>query len=282
MLCYGSSLDAADLGSSSLDLDSSSVLAMAHTEDEIAVLAAWARRSFLQDSEPTPELGDDGETPVYPWELSFELGGSGSRGNTDEDNFTTAVRVHRETPKTATDLGVDYRYSQKDDTETKNQTFLFGRREWNLGDSAWTLYVGSSLEFDEFKQFDTRWAASAGVGYRLISKENEKLQFVFGPGFSKEFGSQDDDYKPEALFGLLYRNQLNTNVALTASAEYYPNLEDWVDDYRIRSEAALEVALTEGKDWWLKISVQDNYDNTPSGSDVANDFYYGVSLLFKF
>ncbi|MFG0258650.1 MAG: YdiY family protein [Phycisphaerales bacterium JB043] len=265
----------------SLEFSNADLLVSDKGENEIAMLSAMARRSFFQDSDPEPEMDENGE-PTYPWDLSFELGGSGSRGNTDEDNLTTAIRARRETPKTVTDLGADYRYSQTNDTETKNQTFLFGRREWNLGDSPWTVFATTSFEFDEFKEFDTRWALAGGFGYRLISRENEKLQLVLGPGFSKEFGSQDDDYKPEALFGLLYRNQLNDSVVLTAAAEYYPNLEDWVDDYRIRSEAALEVALTEGKDWWLKLSVQDNYDNTPSATDEANDFYYGVSLLLKF
>jgi putative salt-induced outer membrane protein YdiY len=260
-----------------------STLAMAISKDELANLHMWASRSFFaQDQPEVVDEVDPDAPPTYPWEISFELGGSGSRGNTDEDNFHTSIRVHHETPKTATDLGVDYRFSQQNGTETKNQTYLFGRREWPLADTPLNLFLGSSLEFDEFKEFDERWAVNAGFGFRAIATEKEKLQLNVGSGFSKEFGSVDDNYKPEALLGLLYRNKLNAHVVLTGSAQYFPNIEDWIDDYRLRGEVALEVALTEGKDWWLKLSAEDHYDNTPTGTDEANDFYYGVSLLFKF
>ena len=88
-----------------------------------------------------------------------------------------------------------------------------------LGDSRWSYFFKSFLEYDEFKAFDLRLVANTGLGYLLVSTETIKLKGRFGAGASREFGGPDDELTPEAVFGGDY------DWAVTQAAE--DQRRDW-------------------------------------------------------
>ena len=56
-----------------------------------------------------------------------------------------------------------------------------------------------------------------------------------GAGATKEIGGVNNEWIPEALFGLDYRRQLSRKQKLELTVDYFPSWEDFTDysfDYR--------------------------------------------------
>lgn len=237
--------------------------------------AAAAAGEAPPDEAPVEEV-----LPENPWDLRFELGAAGSRGNSRRDTLRTAFLARRETELLITDLSANYRFGRESGATTENRFFALGRQQWRVPDSRWSYFVEGSVELDEFKDFDARIAASAGLGYRVIDREDESLTIRGGLGASQSIGAPDDDIRPEAIAALDYLKQLNKRTRFTFFAEYVQDLED-TDFYRARGEAALDISLSEDNAWLLKLSVENRYDSNPGDAD-RNNFFYGASLVLVF
>ncbi|MFG0273429.1 MAG: YdiY family protein [Phycisphaerales bacterium] len=217
-----------------------------------------------------------------PWEIRFELGASGSRGNTDRDNLRTAITLNRDTEEMATLISADYRWAAEDGGTTENRFYARARNEWKVPDSKWSYFVQGDADVDEFKDYDVRVSLFGGAGYLFIDTEEEKFKGRIGLGASRPFGApQDDEWVPEGLLGIDYFKKLNDSVTFTALAEYYPNLED-LNEFRARGEAALEIALDKDKTWFLRLNVEDRYESQVGPGVDKNDFYYGAAILLVF
>jgi hypothetical protein len=155
-----------------------------------------------------------------------------------------------------------------------------GRIEWPLADTPWSLYVHTFGEYDEFKQFDFRLSGDAGVEYAFLQTDVSKLKGSVGGSASREWGSADDDVKPELAFGLDWERKLSDRQKASLEIDYYPSIEDF-NDARINSSASWEVVVD--PDWGLslKLSLIDRYDTTPAGAK-HNDINYAVLLLWSF
>jgi putative salt-induced outer membrane protein YdiY len=148
-----------------------------------------------------------------------------------------------------------------------------------LGESPWTLFGTGSAEYDQFKVFDLRLSAHAGVGYKLIKNESTTLLGRIGSGVSHEIGGPDDSYVPEALLGLDFEHQITARQKLIFKSEYLPEWGDY-ENYRLVSDASWECLLDEASNLSLKVGAIDRYDSTPNGLK-ANDIDYLMLLLWK-
>ena len=90
----------------------------------------------------------------------------------------------------------------------------------------------------------------------------------------------NEDFVPEAVFGLEFDHKLNERQKFSASSEYSPDVTDFLD-YRLKSKASWEVLLDEATNLSLKVSILDRYDSTPNGKK-ANDLDYTLTLLWSF
>jgi len=223
------------------------------------------------------------EAEEQPWEIRFELGASGSRGNTDRDNIRTAIAFTRETDKMFTRINGEFRWAAEDGETTENRTFVRGRNDWKIADSPWSLFAQADADIDDFKDYDIRVSAFGGVGYRFIDKPDEEtLQGRFGLGASRPFGAvENDEWVFEALLGIDYYLKINDKVTFTALAEYFPDLED-TREFRARGEAALEIALDNDNTWFLRLNVEDRYESQVGPGVDKNDLFYGAAILLVF
>lgn len=236
-----------------------------------------------------PALPEE-ETPkawYYPplfwfdlWEGSVELGLSGSDGNSETLNYLLGVDAKRETDEHI--LNFDLRYDRKSANSIETAHRLFSEVRWELlfEDSAWTWFFHETTEYDEFKDFDVRLSYDTGLGRCLIKNDMTSLLARAGAGTSHEVGGSNEDFVPEAVFGLEFKHKLNQRQKVSASSEYSPDVTDFLD-YRLKSKASWEVLLDEKTNLSLKVSLLDRYDSTPNGKK-ANDLDYTLTLLWNF
>ena len=234
-------------------------------------------------SEPLFGLGDWSE-----WDSSFELGVNGSSGNSDSFNLTTGFDFKRSSELTETKVAFKYINNQSDRVRVAHNARLSLDWEKKFGDrnagrfepSRWSWFVKNNYFYDEFRPFDLRVAINSGWGYRFLEDDIQMFKSRVGAGASREFGGLDDQWIPEALFGLDYRRKISRRQKLEATLDYFPSWENFAD-YRVVTDVSWEFLLDEETNLSLKLNLNDQYDSTPDGAR-ANDIFYSLLLLWKF
>jgi hypothetical protein len=217
--------------------------------------------------------------PTDGWSSSFEIGINGSTGNAETFSMRTGAHIQRSAGGSNFTLDVKYAKTLASGLETQHNALLNSNVETDVGDSLWTTFFKTSLEYDEFKAWDVRTAMNAGVGYHLLKTEDAKFIVRFGSGVSREVGGPDDDYVPEAVYGLEIDRKITKRQKFYGTVEYFP---DWTDyqDYRLVTNAGWEFVLDEEANLSLKLGAIDRYDSTPHGRK-PNDLDYSLVLLWK-
>ncbi|HUT13233.1 MAG TPA: DUF481 domain-containing protein [Thermoguttaceae bacterium] len=217
---------------------------------------------------------------VKIWEGSVELGLDGAEGNTQAFNLKFGVDAKRKTDRNVFTLDLDYRKKTDRARETANRAFLDWRYEWLLQDSPWTCFTHGTVDYDEFQAFDVRVTTDIGLGYQFIETDRTTFAGRVGSGFSREIGGPDDNYVPEAVFGLDYERKLTNRQKLTMKIDYMPDVTEF-NDFRLHTRAGWEMLIDRQMNLSLKLSVLDRYDGTPNGAK-PNDLDYTAVLLWKF
>lgn len=227
---------------------------------------------------PFEEVVDD--VAESPWSGSFELGLNGSDGNSDVFNFRLGVDLKRESDWTKFTFDLDYKNDSTDEVQTVNRLFLDVREEWSPTKGPWNLYVHGTTEYDEFKDFDTRVAADAGLSYNFVKTDVTTFAGRLGLGASREIGGMNDDVIPEGSFGLDFERQITKLQKFIMSVDYFPDLSDF-GDCRIDTKVDYEIVIDADMNLSLKLGVLDRYDSTP-GDALHNDLDYSAVLLWNF
>ena len=214
------------------------------------------------------------------WEKGLELGINGSSGNAQAFSLLSAGRLRRETDRSILGIDIVYAKTEANEVLTQHYAFLNSRFDYKLGESRWSLWNVTRLEYDEFKAFDLRLAINGGLGYDFIRNDRRKLTGRFGAGASREFGGENEEWVPEAVFGGDYLHKISDKQRLNITTDYYPAWEDFAD-YRLVTQAAWEMLLDEATNLSLKIGVLDRYDSTPGLGLKENDLDYFITLLWK-
>ena len=233
-------------------------------------LAAPLVEEVIVEQTPPPRL----------WKGSFELGLDGTEGNSQTLNFRFGVDAKRTTPDNVLNFDLDYRRNTTEDEETAHRAFLDWRAERLFGESPWSCFVHGTVDYDEFKAFDVRVTVDLGLGYQLIETDSTTLTARFGGGCSHEIGSSNEDYVPEAVFGLDFERQLTRRQKLACAVEHTPDMTDF-GECRLTGRASWEALIDQEMNLSLKLSVLNRYDSTPDGAK-SNDLDYAAVLLWKF
>ena len=228
----------------------------------------------------SPSIDVGGWFKPANWDGSFEVGINGSEGNSKNFNMRTGFTLGRKTDLSEVGLNLTYAKASANRIETQN----FGQLNLNVDrlfkeGSPWSFYTNTYLLYDEFRPFDLRLAINTGIGYKWIDTDKTLFRSRFGGGVSREFGGPNNQWTPEANFGLDFNHQLTERQKFSAVVDYYPAWNDFMD-YRLVSNLSYELLLDEANNLSLKLSLLDNYDSTP-GTSQPNDINYGLLLLWS-
>jgi hypothetical protein len=238
---------------------------------------------------PPPSAADQGPAyaffdpaywfPTEGWSNSFEIGINGSTGNAESFSLRTGAHLQRQIEAATFTLDLKYAKTLASGQETQHNALLNSNVESSLGDSLWTTFFKTSLEYDEFKAWDVRTAMNAGIGYHVVKTEDARFIVRFGSGVSREVGGPEDEYVPEAVYGVEFDRKITRRQKLYATIDYFP---DWTNysDYRLVTNAGWEFVLDQDANLSLKLGAIDRYDSTPHDRK-PNDLDYSLVLLWK-
>lgn len=215
-----------------------------------------------------------------PWEGNVELGLSGTEGNSETFNVRFGLTAKHTTEDLVRTLQITSIQKSAAGVTTANTALLDGKLEWPMPASRWNYYVHGLAEYDEFKAFEYRLSGDTGLGYEFIQNDATTLVGRGGISASQEIGGPDNELKPELAFGGEYKHKFNPTHAISAKADYFPNVTQF-SDFRLNSQASWEIALSSVWGLSLKLSVIDRYDSTPQGAR-PNDLDYSTLLLWQF
>lgn len=241
--------------------------------------AAAAEEQAAEEAGPAAAAAEQ-DAADEVWSGSFDLGLSGTGGNTDTETFRSSLNMRGEDEDAVDILEFTYQLTRTDGIKDQDRFFGKYRREWNVDDSSWKPFAQVTGELDEFKDWTYRVAAHAGASRHIIDEADEEFSLRVGLGASKEVGATDDEVKPEGLIGATYRNELTATSRFVAEADYYPELDD-APEWRGIASAAYEALLTDDPDdnpWTLKTGVSTVYDSTPGAGFRKNDYAYFTNL----
>lgn len=235
---------------------------------------------------PDPELDqaliveETIEPPPKIWEASAEVGLNGSTGNSEILTMRFGAHAKRCANDKTLTLDLNYSRGSNSGVITENRGFFNARHDWAFQDSPWTPFVKGVLEYDQFRAFDVRVVANAGLGYQFLKNEATTLIGRLGSGFSQEIGGPDDDIVPEGLAGLEFCHKLSESQSINASTEYFPDIGD-IRDFRAVNKAEWEMLVDPKWNTSLKLAANHRYDSTPHGRK-KNDLDYTLLVMWKY
>lgn len=173
-----------------------------------------------------PGASDEPPAPQVQWKNRAELSFGLSNGNTESSDLRLGYVGSRTTDVDKLRLDSAY-YFQKDEARTQENEatagFLYDR---DIGASRWLWFADGRWDWDEFESWDHRVGGHAGVGYKLLDRDDLLLVMRAGAGAVREFGGARDEWIPEALVGADLDWRISERQSLEASFRYLPDLAE--------------------------------------------------------
>lgn len=214
------------------------------------------------------------------WDKHFELGFSGTDGNSQTSNGTLGFNALREDDEDRSKIDISYFRSDDDGNRTRNEASGEATHDWLMPGSPWFKFVNGKLEYDEFQDWETRASAFAGVGKQLRENDRHSVIGRAGLGASYEFGSVNE-LVPEALLGLEWIYTINERQSLSSYVTLHPNLDDFGES-RTLAGTAWTIKIDEADGISLKLGIDNTYESRTGGSAKHNDVKYYGALVFDF
>jgi RNase P/RNase MRP subunit p29 len=167
------------------------------------------------------------------WKLSFDISLDSSSGNTDEQVTRFGGHLEREQPRYRAKLDASYYYKLSEGDTTDNKLTVGLGRDWIYPESVWFWFALGRFDYDEFESWKQRANAQTGPGYHLIESEDMTLDMRLGLGARREWGSENNNPKLEALTGADFQWDITTKQKCVFAPYFFPVVGD-LDDYRGR------------------------------------------------
>ncbi len=245
--------------------------------------AEQAKADSPHASEP-PEAQAFGQrlsSRIFPgWDKHFELGLTGTDGNTQTSNVRVGFSALREDGEQRTKLGMNHFRAEDDGVLTRNEAAGEVTQDWLMPGSPWFKFANGKLEYDQFKDWETRASGFFGVGKQILDTDKHNLIGRVGGGGSYEFDSINE-FVPEAMLGLEWVYAINDHQTLTGYVTVFPDLDEFGES-RTLAGGAWTIKIDQADGLSLKLGIDNEYESRTEGSAMHNDVKYYGSLVFDF
>lgn len=219
------------------------------------------------------------------WNGYFDLGLSYTDATTDVFQFSTGLGVRRKKKPTDFTFDAFYRYGttkQEGEGRILNDNIAFGRArlDYDITDRLYGFGLASA-EYNEVQQLRIRTDPTVGLGYRFVNKEKLIISGRSGLGYvyQKFFDGVSNAYLT-ILFGGDLEADLPYNSKLKWTAEYLPAIDDWAENYLIRTALDWTMPISGWLDF--KLSFFDVYNSQPAPGTQRNNFTSIAGISFRF
>lgn len=216
-----------------------------------------------------------------PWEGSAELGMNGTEGNSQTFNIRAGAKAKYTQPWVEHAYEVIHVDNSSNGTKTALNGYFDGRIVFPFQGTPWSYYIHGRSEYDDFRDYNSRLSGDTGLAYDWWKTDLSKLQTRAGLSTSREIGGAENRFQPEVTFGIDLSHKFGDRQKISLVADYYPTVDDFLDDYRINTTASWEIVVSETWGLSAKLSAIDRYDNTPQGRR-PNDLNYAALMLWAF
>jgi putative salt-induced outer membrane protein YdiY len=228
---------------------------------------------------PAPVQPEPRVRLIPQWDSQFEAGFNAQSGNSEELDIRLAFTTEHETQADRWKADARYYRAQSDGDLTDNEFTAGLMKEWLLPESKWLYYAKGRYDYDEFEAWDHRISAGGGLGYEWIDSDKLDVTLFAGAGAVKEFGSDDDELRPEGQLGIEVDWKLFDNQSLLGSNWFYPDLGD-LGEFRNVSSVAWSVELDRMRGLSFKLGLENEYESEVDPDTEHNDLrVFGAMVL---
>lgn len=220
------------------------------------------------------------------WDGNFDVGFNLQQSTTDTTGLVIAFGTTRTKGPSRLFSAASYRFATekaKNQEKSTIQDELKGslRGEYDFTDRIYGFASGDA-EYDAIERLSIRAVPKVGAGYTIFrevldAKRTNFLRAEAGPGwvYQKYFGGDENEY---ITFGLGARAAyfLPYDSRFDWTFDYLPAVDDWADNYLIRTTGSLTVPMFDPVS--AKLSLTDEYNNQPSPDTVRNSLFFTAGL----
>ena len=183
------------------------------------------------------------------------------------------------------ELEIDMKYERRQDEQENvtNRVLLDGTHEWIFNSTRWSHYLGGKVEYDQAKEFDSRFETNTGFAYSVLKNRSSHVKFKAGTTVSREIGIDQDevDLSPDSLYGVSINQQVTTAHKFSTSVDYIPQWSDF-RQYEVQSQANWQVVLNESRDLRLKVGARNRYESSMPIESIEKGTDYTTSLMWVY
>jgi len=244
---------------------------------ETSEITADVDVATLPTEEDTGLLGLD--IDLFPgWEHKIGAGFNGKQGNTNTQSAHAEYRGFFEDEKKRWELRSVYDFNKGDEDDAQNEFYAQATRDWLRPNSEWFYFAFGKYEWDEYKSWDHKLSGTLGTGYEFIKRDDLLVLGRLGLAGEQEIGGPGEGFTPELMFGGDIRKTFSEQHSLMLKTAFYQSLDDtgWRNISNLDWDIVIDRALGLG----LKLGLENEYEDQPSGDDVHNDFKYKLTLVW--
>lgn len=252
-----------------------------------AQIEAAAQAQAQAEAQAGADAADPPTAPAEPqgffagWESTLDVGLSGTSGNSENvSGFVTfASKKANDTDRWAYDA--TYRYAAEESESSTNKFTTGLVKDWLMPDSKWFIFADGRFDWDQFESWQTRVQAHVGPGYQFIDNDKWNIVGRAGLGAIREFGSDNDNIRPEGLAGVDATWNFAKDQKLVGSSYIYPDFND-LGEFRTVSKIEWSAKMAALNDASLKAGIKHEHESIVDPGDEKNDFWYFAGLSFGF
>lgn len=210
------------------------------------------------------------------WQGQGQLGAFRSTGNASNTGLTAGVTLER--------VGIKWRhkltgladYQETEGVTTREQFLAAYEANYNISPRLFA-YGLAQWERDTFQGFSARYAASGGLGYRVIDNENMQLSVKAGPAYRQtEFIDGTSDSSIAGLAALDFDWKISDNLTFTDDAAAF--IQSGNSTYT--NTAGITAALGGGLSASTSYTIE--HDTNPPPGAVKTDTLTRITLIYDF
>ncbi|KPJ78580.1 MAG: hypothetical protein AMJ54_02885 [Deltaproteobacteria bacterium SG8_13] len=224
-------------------------------------------------------------TDCRHWNADLSLGVNYEQGAVEKRKLEIGLSMARRKRPTRFVFGFRYAYEIEKTVDTPERTTKDEFDTYLLGEVDVSrkvyLFIRPAAERDLPRLIESRTYPAAGIGYRLVDKENRRLLFPIGIGYvSEEFIGFGPISYTSAYVGIEGLYEFSNGMALSGEALYMPELSDpgrnWLFRWMIDFAVPIYDPLA------LRLRIREENDNNPDPAVGDNKFTTSLAMIFRF
>eukprot|EP00903_Cladosiphon_okamuranus_P003589 g3587.t1 len=212
-----------------------------------------------------------------PWEFTGAAGVSYADGNSESMAYSLQFLGSYIQDGEELYFGADYFYSEDGATKSTDSLKIHSQYNHSLTER---FYLGGYAAYfrDSVADIGYRLDPSLLVGYRVIARDDLKLAFELGPGYTwQEQSGVESDFATLRLTEK-FEWGFSDDSKVWQAVSFTPGVEDF-SDYLLDFEAGIETRITAA--WSLRTFLRHRIDSTPAVGKGRSDTSLILGLAYE-